>query len=112
MLLRKRTGNDIWRNLYELPLIEADHQLSVDELLLAPELEGLGANVKPVVRPLQIGVKHVLSHQIIHADFYEMIFLLIFKVFRIIYALNKENGNTMLCRGSSISSWKICVKVL
>ena len=74
MLLRKRTGNDIWRNLYELPLIEADHQLSVDELLLAPELEGLDANVKPVVRPLQIGVKHVLSHQIIHADFYEMVF--------------------------------------
>jgi A/G-specific adenine glycosylase len=74
MLLRKRTGNDIWRNLYELPLIEADHQLFVDELLLAPELEGLGANVKPVVRPLQIGVKHVLSHQIIHADFYEMVF--------------------------------------
>ena len=103
MLLRKRTGNDIWRNLYELPLIEADHQLSVDELLLAPELEGLGTNVKPVVRPLQMGVKHVLSHQIIHADFYEM---LIFKVFRIIFALNKENGNTMLCRGSSISSWK------
>lgn len=74
MLLRKRTGNDIWRNLYELPLIETDHQMTVEELLLASELKELGANVEPIVRPLQIGVKHVLSHQIIHADFYEMIF--------------------------------------
>ena len=74
MLLRKRTGNDIWRNLYELPLIETDHQMTVEELLLASELKELGTDVEPMVRPLQIGVKHVLSHQIIHADFYEMIF--------------------------------------
>ena len=74
MLLRKRTGNDIWRNLYELPLIETDHQMTVEELLLASELKELGTDVEPIVRPLQIGVKHVLSHQIIHADFYEMIF--------------------------------------
>lgn len=74
MLLRKRTGNDIWRNLYELPLIETDRQMTVEELLLASELKELGTDVEPIVRPLQIGVKHVLSHQIIHADFYEMIF--------------------------------------
>ncbi len=74
MLLRKRTGNDIWRNLYELPLIETDRQLSGEELLSHPFLrkELDGQAVRPFVRPLLMGVKHVLSHQIIHADFYEM----------------------------------------
>lgn len=75
MLLHKRTGNDIWRNLYELPLVETDHRLTEEELLSHPvvrnELDNL--SVRPFVRPLLMGVKHVLSHQIIHADFYEMI---------------------------------------
>ena len=75
MLLHKRTGNDIWRNLYELPLIETDRRLREEELLSHPFLrkELDGRSVRPLVRPLLMGVKHVLSHQIIHADFYEMI---------------------------------------
>ena len=75
MLLHKRAGNDIWRNLYELPLIETDRRLREEELLSHPFLrkELDGRSVRPLVRPLLMGVKHVLSHQIIHADFYEMI---------------------------------------
>ena len=75
MLLHKRTGNDIWRNLYELPLVETDRRLSEEELLSHPFLrKELDVQaVRPLIRPLLMGVKHVLSHQIIHADFYEMI---------------------------------------
>ena len=75
MLLHKRTGDDIWRNLYELPLIETDRRLAEEELLQHPDLQKElgGLSVPPLVRPLLMGVKHVLSHQIIHADFYEMI---------------------------------------
>ena len=75
MLLHKRTGADIWRNLYELPLIETDRRLAEEEFLQHPDLQKElgGLSVPPLVRPLLMGVKHVLSHQIIHADFYEMI---------------------------------------
>lgn len=75
MLMRKRTADDIWRNLYELPLIETDCRLSQDELLRYPALKKELGEESPAceVRPLQLGVKHVLSHQVIHADFYEML---------------------------------------
>lgn len=75
LLMRKRTEDDIWRNLYELPLIEADHRLSEDELRGQESLQKELAEVKghPCVRPVRLGVKHVLSHRIIHADFYEML---------------------------------------
>ena len=33
ILLRKRTGDDIWRNLYELPLIETQHPMEEHEVL-------------------------------------------------------------------------------
>ena len=69
--IHKRTERDIWQNLYELPLIESDHQLSATELLQA---------IKPLLtegEELQLtlaqqGVKHVLTHRIIMADFYQL----------------------------------------
>lgn len=69
--IRKRTDKDIWQNLYELPLIESDHPLSFNELLqaMAPLL---APGEIPQVTLLKQGVKHVLTHRIILADFYEV----------------------------------------
>ena len=65
LYLRKRTGDDIWRGLYELPLAEremADESESVAEWgLMLPE----------VTFGRRGGRKHVLSHQVIHATLYE-----------------------------------------
>lgn len=73
-LLRKRTENDIWKNLFELPLIEAERDWSVEEFLASPRLHSLFAEGEsPVIRPLQRNVRHVLSHRVIHANFYEAI---------------------------------------
>ncbi len=72
-LLHKRTGDDIWKNLYELPLIETDRHLSETELLSSPQFRSFFAEGEvPVVRVLKKGVKHVLSHRVIYADFYEV----------------------------------------
>ena len=72
MLLRKRTGDDIWRNLYELPLLEVERPMDereVCQLLQDREwVPRLGEGVTFV--PLKRGLRHVLSHQVIHADFY------------------------------------------
>ncbi|MBQ8674407.1 MAG: A/G-specific adenine glycosylase [Bacteroides sp.] len=73
--IRKRTGSDIWRNLYELPLIECDRALGEEEIFSLPEMKNFqtGEEKSPVIRCLQRGVRHVLSHRVIHADFYELL---------------------------------------
>ncbi|WP_373722111.1 A/G-specific adenine glycosylase [Bacteroides heparinolyticus] len=73
-LIRKRTENDIWKNLFELPLVEVDKDLSEEELLACPQLHAFfveGEN--PVIRPILRNVKHILSHRVIYANFYEVI---------------------------------------
>lgn len=88
LLLRRRNENDIWQGLYELPLVEADHELSIEQLLCHPRFEqfsrGLMTTVSsphepsdvghplPALRPIVQGVKHVLTHRILHVNFYEL----------------------------------------
>lgn len=72
-LLHKRTGDDIWKNLFELPLVETECNLSAEEFLASPRFRSLlAAGEAPVIRPLLRDVKHVLSHRVIHAHFYEI----------------------------------------
>ena len=74
VLLHKRTADDIWKNLFEPPLIEADHDLTESELLGSDAFRSLLAEGdEPAVRTLQRNVKHVLSHRVIYANFYEVI---------------------------------------
>ena len=66
-------GNDIWRNLYEFPLIETERPVSLGELRQTPafqELFGGMENIE-VVREF-VAKKHVLSHRVIYAVFYEI----------------------------------------
>lgn len=71
--INKRTGDDIWKNLFELPLIEADRELSEAEFLGLPQFRELFVEGEvPQVRTLCRGVKHVLSHRVIYANFYEV----------------------------------------
>ena len=72
-LLSKRTRKDIWQHLYEFPLIETDRLLSWDELRTHERfihlMEGIGEiTVTRTVTP----PKHVLSHQVIFAQFYDI----------------------------------------
>ena len=72
--IRKRTGNDIWKNLYEPLLIETDTDLSENASVFEQKLFGvLGETPWRFLRPLKQGVKHVLSHRVIHANFYEVV---------------------------------------
>jgi len=71
--IRKRTGNDIWKNLYEPLLIESDEDLTGKDEALERELQGvLGETPSHFLKPVKLGVKHVLSHRVIHANFYEL----------------------------------------
>lgn len=71
MFLNKRTGNDIWKNLYELPLIETDQKLTLDELQNTNAFREMFEAVGNIsIHPMGVTLKHVLSHRIIYANFY------------------------------------------
>lgn len=69
--LKKRTGNDIWKNLYEFPLIETASQLSTEEIMSLPDFKRLfsGEHDNGFLH-LADKQKHILSHQTIYATFY------------------------------------------
>lgn len=72
-LIHKRRGDDIWKNLFELPMVETDKELSEEEFLASPQFQALFAEgEKRKVRTVLRGVKHVLSHRVIYANFYEV----------------------------------------
>ena len=64
IIIQKRTEKDIWQHLYEFPLFESD--LPLTEQQLAQKWDNLFG-----IQPYFISkeVKHVLSHQHIHARF-------------------------------------------
>lgn len=66
--IHRRDGQDIWRGLYELPLLETAHAVTEKELRRLPQWRALFGTHSP--RPLGKPVKHVLSHRIIQARFY------------------------------------------
>lgn len=65
--LQKRTEKDIWQGLYDLPLLETDKATSAKAFKrLLSKTFGAGWQVQGMSGP----VKHVLSHQVIHARFW------------------------------------------
>lgn len=82
--LRKRTGKDIWQGLWELPMVETGKALGLNQRPAIADSTGSNSSVDPPGRPTSIQqgwrflkrsspVKHVLSHQIIHAVFWEAV---------------------------------------
>ena len=72
--IHKRTADDIWKNLFELPLVETDRDLSEEEFLSSVSFRSLMAEGEiPEVRSVLRNVKHVLSHRVIYANFYEVV---------------------------------------
>lgn len=73
LLLHKRTANDIWRNLYELPLIETQEAMDVDALLGHPDFEDWRLLIPYYIYRGYVGeIKHVLSHRVLHATFHAL----------------------------------------
>ncbi len=71
--LHKRVGNDIWKNLFEFPLIETNGSIDEDQLQALPEFTRLiREGEKPVVSMVCRNMKHVLSHRVIYASFYRV----------------------------------------
>ena len=67
-LLHRREGRDIWRGLYEFPLIETPGRCSFEQLPLDGWLQGAQYHLlRSVPMP-----PHVLTHQTLHATFHRL----------------------------------------
>ena len=67
--IKQRSDNDIWKNLYELPLIEMKENYTMDDFLQTTEFKKAIDNLKFTIREISTPVKHILSHQTIYANF-------------------------------------------
>lgn len=71
IIIEKRQQDDIWKGLYHFPLIESQHELSPDDWppSIRHLLDALGTWQ---LTNIQRAEPHLLSHQRIHATFYEI----------------------------------------
>lgn len=73
IFIRKRQSADIWKNLYELPMIETDSARGLEELMASKEFADLFADAKVCEMSVRrLGVKHVLTHRVIWANCYQV----------------------------------------
>ena len=71
VLIKKRTGKDIWRDLYEFPLVETEAPCDWEQVSAAPEARALpGIDNARVWLYNEEQVVHKLSHQHIYTRFW------------------------------------------
>ncbi|MEI6755194.1 MAG: A/G-specific adenine glycosylase [Paludibacter sp.] len=68
--LQKRTAKDIWQNLFEFPLIEANKLLDFKELTENDTFKRIFSGIETVELIEKTNpIKHILSHRVIFAQF-------------------------------------------
>lgn len=71
--LNKRTQQDIWRNLYEFPMIETTDKVSFEQLQATESFGALfdGSGADRFKIRIE-GKRHILSHQVLYVNFYRV----------------------------------------
>jgi A/G-specific adenine glycosylase len=69
IILNRRSKSDIWKGLYEFPLIESSAALNKKELMLHEEMKQF-CEPEEAIQYVSEPYKHILSHQHLHARFY------------------------------------------
>jgi A/G-specific adenine glycosylase len=72
VIIKKRTENDIWQNLYDFPLIETEISIELTELKLKIKNHDLLKNKSWTLEKVSSTVKHVLSHRDIYTSFFHI----------------------------------------
>jgi len=69
VLMQLRKDDDIWKNMYQFPLIEADKNFHLEELTQNTQFKKLFPRKMVFLYESKI-YKHILSHRIIYAKFF------------------------------------------
>ncbi len=72
ILLKKREDNDIWKGLYELPLIETKSESSIKALFKMKEWKSIFKETDLHIIDEPRKITHRLSHQQLHIIFYQI----------------------------------------
>ncbi len=72
IVLNKRLDNDIWKGLYDFPLIETSSSVKLTQLMKLPEWKTLFKEYPLLVRSVSKEYIHKLSHQTIHSVFIDL----------------------------------------
>lgn len=72
-IIKPRKEPDIWRNLYDFPLIEATKLLSRVEVINSPQFIVVFGATPVSVKAFPGFYKHILTHRIIHARFFKTV---------------------------------------
>ena len=68
--IRKREGNDIWKNLFEFPFIETEDEISIENLTTLTEFRKIiSVADQAIIENVSDWKIHILSHQRIHYRF-------------------------------------------
>ena len=71
ILIRQRTGKDIWKNLFEFPLFESNNEISANDLIRTDEFQYLVANQKYKLKKFnEKQIVHKLTHQNLYTTFW------------------------------------------
>lgn len=70
--LKQRTANDIWKGLFDFPLVETTLPVSEKKLMQVKEWKVVFENLKFEIRNYSDEVKHILSHQRLYVRFVEI----------------------------------------
>ena len=72
-MIQKREKQDIWKGLYEFPLIESERELQLDDILSDVFLKKMLNYCSCTVEAVSTLYKHQLSHQLIIAQFITLV---------------------------------------
>ena len=61
--LNKRKGNDIWKNMYEFPLIETSKDTDLADLMDTDLFKTMFNETQIVILSVSNKIKHMLTHQ-------------------------------------------------
>jgi A/G-specific adenine glycosylase len=70
LYLRKREGNDVWKNLYDFPMIETIEEITEEKLFSSSEWMKINGDDQFRLIGQSHQTKHILTHQVIYAKFY------------------------------------------
>lgn len=72
LFIEQRIEKDIWKLLYQLPLIETQKKITGQDLFDHPDWGKLFKDTHASLKSTVIDKKHILSHQKIYARFYQI----------------------------------------
>ncbi len=72
LYLHKRSGNDIWKNLYDFPMIESEEALNVEQVINSDEFKQIIGGQDFTIVKVSPSYTHKLTHRTIIAQFIEI----------------------------------------